>query len=577
MKIPESLIQEIASRVNIVEVLGRYLTLKRSGSRYLALCPFHNEKTPSLSVDPDRGMWYCFGCKEGGNVFSFLMKMEGMGFPEAVAKLAAEVGVELVTEEGRPQDTRLKRGYQLLNRVAEYYSEQLLKRAAGQAGRDYLLRRRISKGMAERFRLGFAPPQGRDDFLKMLKAAGFTPTEALECGVLSKGQYGLHELLGGRLIFPICDFQGKVVAFGGRAKEDRGPKYINSPENPWYSKRRHLYGLNVARGQIAREDRAILVEGYLDVISMHQVGLGCTLASLGTALTSEQAKLLERYTRQVILAYDGDEAGAQAILKGHAVLEEEGLLTMVVTWPPGEDPDSLAQQGRERVESCLASRTSIIKFQIERLVRQLDLKTQDGRERYLRAMMPFIEGVKDWERRDAYIRELAYYAGIPEVAVYRRLRPKARQLVPTPVRPPKPSRNLESQEELLNLLTWHPLWIAEVKDLVELERIEDPALRQFFTRLWSLEIDEDQPLRIERLSYQEDPPAWRQRLGEIMAHNPTKAALEDARKLARTIRDRAWAARLRELRPLVAQALNTGEMDGPLFKEYRQLQNYFRA
>ena len=179
MKIPESLIQEIASRVNIVEVLGRYLTLKRSGSRYLALCPFHNEKTPSLSVDPDRGMWYCFGCKEGGNVFSFLMKMEGMGFPEAVAKLAAEVGVELVTEEGRPQDTRLKRGYQLLNRVAEYYSEQLLKRAAGQAGRDYLLRRRISKGMAERFRLGFAPPPREGRFPQNAQGGGLYPDRSL--------------------------------------------------------------------------------------------------------------------------------------------------------------------------------------------------------------------------------------------------------------------------------------------------------------------------------------------------------------------------------------------------------------
>ncbi len=555
----------------MLSVMSRYLQLKRAGGHYVALCPFHSEKTPSFSVDPDRGFWYCFGCKEGGDVFKFIMKMEGMGFPEAVKKLADEVGVTLQFESGAAQqESERQRGLKLLDRAASYFSQVLLERPEGQAGREYLKKRHISRATAENFRLGYAPGNS-EPLLKLLERAGFTVDEAVNCGLLVHGSRGLRGLLDGRLIFPICDFQGRVLAMGGRALGDGLPKYINFSETFLYSKRRCLYGLNLARGQISREDRAIVVEGYLDVISMHQVGVKCCVASLGTALTAEQAQLLKRYAGQVILAYDGDSAGANAIVKGNAVLEEAGLQVMTVKLPAGEDPDSLARKGKEAVEAAFANKIGIVQFQIERQLQSIDVSTPEGKEDFLKKLLPFVERIQDPVRRDAYIRELSYYTGFSETKLHWRLRGVGSGAAPVQV--PRRQRIYSESEQLLGLCTAHPDWIGELEKIISPDMIEDVELRPLFEKLWKTWSSCKGPIRIDELLEGEGSAQLQERLTEILAHDRFDSTFEDMQKLAEAIRETGLKKRLETLRLQVLQGLNNGTLttSDDVYVEYTNL------
>lgn len=579
MKIPESAINEINNRIDIAEVIGRYLQLKRTGSKYVGLCPFHNEKTPSFSVDPDRRFWYCFGCKQGGNIFQFLMKMEGMGFPEAVRKLAEETGVEIKWEiDSSKQDTVRQRNLQLLDRVCKYYSHVLFETGEGAPGREYLLRRRISKNVAEKFRLGFAPTDSAP-LLKVIHEAGFTDEDLLNCGIFIKRERGVRELLSGRLIFPIADFQGRVVAMGGRILGTGLPKYINSPETEVYSKRYHLYGLNVARGPISRENKAIVVEGYLDVISMHQIGLECCVASLGTALTAEQAKLLKRYATQVILAYDGDSAGAKAIIKGNDVLEEAGLQVMTVVWPEGEDPDSMAAHGRQSVEEVLNKKIGIVKFVIERQLKLTDTTTPEGKENFVKCVLPFIEKIQDPVRRDAYVRELAYYSGFSEskliLYLHRRRNQIASRYIYAPV-----SRNrlLNTEEKLFSLCTAHPEWLEQVKKIITPSLIEDEYLRHWFEKLWLLD-EQKVPISITKLLGEEASETDGAKLTEIMAYDRLDSNFEDVIQLASDVRNENLKKSLEKIKYQVLDRMASGNLaeDDPLYLEYMNLQKILRG
>ncbi len=579
MKIPESAINEINNRVEITEVIGRYLQLRRAGSKYVGLCPFHNEKTPSFSVDPDRRFWYCFGCKQGGNIFQFLMKMEGMGFPEAVRKLAEETGVEIKWEaDNVKQDTARQRNLQLLDRVCKYYSHVLFETSEGAPGREYLLQRRISKNVAEKFRLGFAPANSAP-LLKVVHEAGFSDEELVHCGIFLQREHGVRELLSGRLIFPIADFQGRVIAMGGRILGTGLPKYINSPETEIYSKRCHLYGLNVARGPISRENKAIVVEGYLDVISMHQIGFDCCVASLGTALTTEQAKLLKRYATQVILAYDGDSAGAKAIIKGNDVLEEEGLQVMTAVWPEGEDPDSMAARGRQAVEKVLNEKIGIVKFVIKRQLKLTDTSTPEGKENLVKLVLPFIEKIQDPVRRDAYVSELAYYSGFAESKLALYLRRRQRQTAfhssfePTP-RP----RLLNTEEKLFSLCTKHPEWLEQVKKIISPSLIENEYLRHWFTKLWLLK-KTDEPISVTALMGDEVSEEDCAKLTEIMAYDRFDSNFEDVIQLASNIRNENLKKTLDKIKYQMFEKMASGNLaeDDPLYLEYMNLQKILRG
>lgn len=338
-------LEELRDRANIVEVIGTHVRLKRAGRNHVGLCPFHNEKTPSFSVNAERGFFHCFGCGVGGTVFDFVMRLEGLTFPEAVQSLARRYGVILpeTQEPGAPPPGEREAMYRANEFAATFFSHLLWKTPAGEAARGYLKARSISEETARAFILGLAPAQA-GVLANALKRRGLLEG-AIKAGLVrGDGGGALRDLFIGRLMFPIRDAQGRVVAFGGRVLDERLPKYINSSESPIYSKARNLYGLYEGRQALARADRAIVVEGYFDTTAVSQAGFKEVVASLGTALTVEQLRMLSRYTRNVIACFDGDEAGRKASMRALEVFLGAGLLGRGIFIPSGFDPDTLIQE-----------------------------------------------------------------------------------------------------------------------------------------------------------------------------------------------------------------------------------------
>jgi DNA primase len=333
-------IETLRERADIVEIIGAHVRLRQSGRSFIGLCPFHNEKTPSFTVSRERGFFHCFGCGAGGTVFNFLMRMEGLNFPEAVRALAQRYGIAL-TERG-PADARAASEREIMLRAAalaaDFYAHVLWETPVGSRARQYLAARGIEPATARAFKLGFAPGDS-SSLIRALHKRGLRES-AVRIGLLRE----TRDLFAGRLVFPIRDSAGRTVAFGGRVLDARLPKYINSPESPIYSKARSLYGLYEARQAIGQSDRAVLVEGYLDAIALAQAGFKEVVASLGTSLTVEQLRLLSRYTRNVMACFDGDGAGHNASLRALRVFLEAGLLGRGIFIPRGFDPDTFVRE-----------------------------------------------------------------------------------------------------------------------------------------------------------------------------------------------------------------------------------------
>jgi DNA primase len=355
----ESEIEEVRSRADIVEVIGAQVRLRRAGRNFVGLCPFHNEKTPSFSVNPERGFFHCFGCGAGGTVFDFITRIEGLTFPEALQSLAKRYGVTLSERTadngaGRSPAQGDRASMHAANQVAaEFYANVLWNTSDGELARDYLKTRGITGETARAFMLGFAP-QRAASLVAILQKRGLLEP-ALRLGLAKKDQNGTaYDMFRARLMFPIRDAQGQVIGFGGRVLDNRLPKYINSAESPLYSKARALYGLTEARPTISKGDRAIVVEGYIDVIALSQAGFKDTVATLGTALTIEQLRLLSRYTRNIMACFDGDDAGRKASLRALEVFLQAGLLARGVFIPQGYDPDTLVhERGAEHFSTLL--------------------------------------------------------------------------------------------------------------------------------------------------------------------------------------------------------------------------------
>lgn len=349
-------IEEVRARADIVEVIGAHVRLRRSGRNFMGLCPFHQEKTPSFSVNPERGFFHCFGCGAGGTVFNFIMKMDGLTFPEAVRTLADRYGVELPQRDEPGGPTRSERDAMLqANQVgADFYAHVLWRRPEGEPARAYLRSRGIADDTARGFILGFAPAQPAA-LAKALERRGLREA-GVKTGLVKKDASGAYDMFRGRLMFPIRDVQGRVLAFGGRVLDDRLPKYINSPESPLYSKARTLYGLYEARQAIAAKDRVILVEGYIDAIMLWQAGFKEAVAGCGTALTVEQLRVLGRYTKNVLACFDGDAAGRKASLRALEIFLEAGMLGRGIFIPAGFDPDTFVREhGAGEFERMIAS------------------------------------------------------------------------------------------------------------------------------------------------------------------------------------------------------------------------------
>lgn len=429
----QDVIHEVKARVDIVEIIGGYVQLKKRGRTYVGLCPFHNEKTPSFTVSPDKQVFYCFGCGAGGDVLTFLMKREGLSFPEALAALAARAGVELVGGEETPAARRQRelkeRLYRLGAIAASFYYRILARHPAGAPARRYLQGRGIKGVTARQFELGFAPDAGAV-LVDYLRRQGFTPEEIEQAGLsLSRPPGGLVDRFRGRLMFPIKDSRGRVIGFGGRVLGEGQPKYLNSPETILFHKGHHLFGLHLSLPGIRKEGRAILVEGYMDMIAAWQHGVENVVASLGTSLTPAQAGELKKYAREVIIAYDADTAGQAATLRGLDILTAAGLQVRVLQLPEGKDPDEfLAARGPEAFRELVAGSQGIMEFRIHKAVREHNTGTAAGRKAIMADLLPYLRQVRDAVEQETYARLLNRYTGISETAILNDIRrPDARR------------------------------------------------------------------------------------------------------------------------------------------------------
>jgi DNA primase len=467
-RIPEDTLQVVRDRVDIVDLVGRYVSLKKAGRSHKGLCPFHHEKTPSFVVTPERGTWHCFGCGEGGNAFAFLMRHENLTFPEAVRSLAAEIGIEIPeTESG---ERGVLEGVLRANALAQEYYQRSLAGEEGRAARDYLAGRGLSAEETTRFGLGFAPDRW-EGVVEVLRRAHI-PGEVAERAGLARARPsgGHYDLLRGRVVFPIQDARGRVIAFGGRAMAaGQDPKYLNSPESPVFRKREAFYGLPQALEPMRRSDRAIVVEGYFDQLALVQAGLGEAVASCGTALSEEHAKSLSRRTRNVVLLFDGDEPGQRAMLRALEVMLPAGLRVRAAALPGGADPDDfLRREGAEALRQLVDSAPPALEVAITRAA-AAGCRTPWERADAVRAMTPLLVLVPDPVERGEFARRLALAVGADTADVAAALRRERKGDEPEAA--PAPPRRMGPEDRhyatLLRLLIDHP---------AELTRVDEPGL-----------------------------------------------------------------------------------------------------
>ena len=410
MFLPDEIIKEIADRTDIEQLIGRYVTLQRAGSRLKGLCPFHHEKTPSFTVSPDKGVFHCFGCKKGGNAFTFLMDMEKMTFPEAAEYLAKEAGISLEeyknagTYQGSSERQQLTDLYDKVVNALHYI---LLSTPDGKPALDYLLGRGVTQEMIEKFKLGFMPAD-RTWLYNFLVKKNYTPDFLAKTGLFS-ARYPKISIFAGRVIYPVFSKHGNAIAFGGRTmKKDEQPKYINSPETLVFKKHEELYGLNYAMLAMRKEGFCYIVEGYMDVIAMHQAGIENVVAPLGTALTETQAAIIKRNAPRVVLLFDGDAAGVKAAERGTFICEKEGLICDIVKLPGDNDPQEiLKKNGAEALHNCLKYPINCFDFILENCLRNLDLSRSQGIMALYSRVFPLIDLSDSEVRKEQRLKALA--------------------------------------------------------------------------------------------------------------------------------------------------------------------------
>lgn len=397
-------IDEVISRNDIVDVISGYIKLKKNGSSYVGLCPFHNEKSPSFSVSGTRQLYHCFGCGVGGNVVTFVMEYENFTFLEAVKLLADRAGIALPeqtfnSEERANRDLKVK--LLEINKLAATYYFRQLRTEQGRLGLDYLIKRGLSEETINRFGLGYAT-QSTGALYKMLKEKGYSDDLLKESGLFTY-ERGIHEKFWNRVIFPIMDINNKVIGFGGRVMGDAKPKYLNSPETKLFDKSRNLYGLNVAR--TSRKPNMIICEGYMDVISLHQAGFNQAVASLGTALTPGHARLLKRYTDNVLITYDSDEAGVKAALRAIPLLKEVGLSTKVINMRPYKDPDEFIKAlGTEAFQERIDKAQNSFMYEIGIIEKKYDRQDPEESTRFEREVAAKLVDFSEKLERDNYLK-----------------------------------------------------------------------------------------------------------------------------------------------------------------------------
>ncbi len=498
--IPETIVDEIRQRTDLVSLIGEYLTLEKRGKNMVGLCPFHSEKTPSFTVSPEKQLFHCFGCSASGNVFSFIMKMDNLTFTEAAHSLAKRAGIR-IPERGTPpgkKDVLREQIYQLNHLAARFFAYYLKKNPAGKDASQYLRERGIDQDASEVFMLGYAP-RGWDNFTRFAGGKGYTPELMLQAGLVSAREGGgVYDRFRHRIIFPIFHVNGKVVGFGGRALDEgekAGPKYLNSPETPVFQKGAVLYGLHLAREQMRRDNTAVVVEGYTDVIAAHQAGLKNVVASQGTALTSAQGRLLRSQAETVIIAYDADSAGEAAAWRGLKILRDAGCMVRVAELPAGSDPDSLIREkGAAQFLKLIGNAAPLVEYQLFKLKERSGSAPDEGQLRYMAEALALLQLVTNLVERDFYLKKLAEEIGVSEEALRGELKKTTKKgnhvnnlVLKDQTNNINQIRVSAAEKLLLSLIIQNQETVYLTRDELTAEDFEHPVVRQIVEEIWKIE------------------------------------------------------------------------------------------
>ena len=507
MAFDRGFLDELSARSDIVDIVSQYVQLKKSGANYFALCPFHNEKTPSFSVAPDKQIFHCFGCGAGGGVITFVMKAEGLEFPDAVRYLAARAGME-VPEQGeadRKAARHRDRLYALCKDAARFYYDTLWL-PENRAAQQYFLRRGLHRRTMNRFGLGYAP----DSFhalLDAMTAKGYTRDEMMDAGLLSRSEKGhVYDRFRGRVMFPIIDVRGNVIAFGGRVLDDSKPKYLNSPETPIFHKSRNLFALNLSK--TTKSGYFILAEGYMDVIALHQAGFDCAVASLGTSLTEEQARIIARHVDRIVISYDADGAGQAAAQRAIDILKKCDLQVKVLKIPGAKDPDEFIKaKGPDAFRALIERSEDHNAFRLEQIAGKYDLEDDEARVLFLRDAARMLAGIESSIEREVYAGRAAKMAGVTAEAMnvevrrelgVRRKRQKTaeRREIRSPVGMAQPKdrtlayadvKSAKAEENVLRLLFFDQKLMAGMEKKLPPSWFSAPVLRKIYERALALD------------------------------------------------------------------------------------------
>lgn len=598
-----SVIDEIKERLDVVEIISSYVSLQKTGQNYKALCPFHSEKTPSFVVFPDNQRWHCFGaCNEGGDVFAFVMKREGWDFRTALAELAHRAGVELrprtpVQTQAEEEADRL-RG--ILSTTAQYYHHLLRHAPEGAAVRAYLVRRGLNDETVEHFQLGYSLP-GWEGMRAYLTERGYTVEELVKAGLLVQREDGAstYDRFRDRLMIPIRDVQGRVAGFGARTLDPDGvPKYINSPQTLLFDKGRTLFGLDLARQTIRRDDRAVIVEGYMDVMQAHQAGFTNVVAQMGTALTEPQLRLLQRYTHRLVLALDPDAAGIRATLRGAQVAREAleqqwepifdprglvgyearlGAEIRVLRLPDGQDPDDLIREDVQRWATAVEAAVPVVDFYLQILLEGIDSDDTKAKARIVDTLLPVLRAVANPVEREDYVQKIARTLRVDTRAVSSRLRSaeqqQARPLRSTtraPEPPPRGTAEADLEGHCLSVLLGRPTIPPQVNQVLGENQLE-PVQEQDFQDAGNRAIFEawedlqtaGHPIPAEVLRAQL-PTDLHGRLDELLVPDEVgltdEQMVRDAMLTLLRLRERNLKRLGQELRFLTLEAQDAGDM-----------------
>jgi DNA primase len=580
-------LDEIRARSDIVEVVSQYVALKRTGKNFKGLCPFHAEKTPSFTVNPSLQRWRCFGCGLYGDVFDFIMRIENVTFVEAVRLLAERLGLEFHTSGSASAQEQKDRREQILqvNQLAAQFFRDMLKRYP--LPQRVLQQRGVSPETQQRFGIGYAPPEW-SALTNLIKAKKIPLTIAAEAGLIVQGENGeYYDRFRDRLMFPIWDRQGRVVAFGGRATGDAMPKYLNSPETPLFRKSRTIYALHLAKERMMAERTALLLEGYMDVVAAHQAGFTHAIASMGTSLTEEQIGILSRLVSRVIVVYDSDSAGIEAAKRAAEILQQHNMEVLVARLPDGEDPDSLLRRlGAPALQECIDKAEPLTAFLLHNLQRRYDMQTVEGRMKVLKEAMPILAAIPSGIERDRYITQLAplhpaYFTNPskPEELIrreverflrYKEMESKKEQPVQdthpvAEVEEPFPPGVVRAESALLRGILSEE-WRTLVLEIAQADDLVSDAAKQFFElvrRAWEAGMELHRPSLLSALS---DP-----RLREMVS---TRLQLEEPLN-EQVLRDSAsfvqrWHKRTRQVQ-ISAQLAQDFSPDSVNYQEYQRL------